>query len=198
MDFKMLKNPWVIGGGVVIGLILLMSKSGGSAAPKESGSYINEVNAIGYQANIQLAEISMQEAGLRYQHDATIMGYAFDSLMNRANIAANLQMTQAAGRAGIVAAQVTSASAAIQERAKMLNAMITHSVVSDPNFSDQMKNPGTSPQLEDSKKSRDGYSKKERTAVGFKKNSLGRAATSFIPGSGFSGVTIRPPIGTSA
>lgn len=187
----MFKNPWVIGGGVVIGIILLVSKSGGGGGDKvtERNSYVNEVNAMGYQANVQLAEISMQEAGMRYEHDATIMGYAFQAMMNRANVAANFQKTQAISRAGVLAAHVQAVSAAIQDRQMSLVEMANHAVASDPAFTAQMLNPGSSPQLRDGMKPRYKHSKKERDAVGFGKH--------FRKG-GFDGVTIQPPVGKSA
>lgn len=112
MDFsETIKNPWVIGGGVIVGLfILMMGKGGGTAnaAPNNAPYMYGYATSTGQQQAVlqaTLAEInSKDEADFR------------STMVNELGASYNFQVSMSEIQAGITKGQIASATALALDR----------------------------------------------------------------------------------
>lgn len=130
MDFgATLKNPWVIGGGALIGVVLLL-RSGPANAQVSANmdaanpTYMSQavaMNAAAMGAQIQLAQISANLGATAFQAD-TAKQLGFYSLIKSIDDNnAIVENTRVTSQAGITNSLITSSTAIIVDQANNAN-----------------------------------------------------------------------------
>lgn len=130
MNLKLLKNPMVLGAGLLIGVVLLMSK-GGSAKQSSSGADANatlnslsiaaDSNKAGMQAMTTMAAISAQVAINKSQSDVTNNANVMSFISSLNNISAQLTSQVNEVNAGIVNNVITTQAATKLDRQQNAN-----------------------------------------------------------------------------
>lgn len=114
---KIVSNPWVIGGGAALALVLVLSRnsSGGEAPSGYSGSGLN-ASAFAYAT--AAAQIAADQSGQSTTADTARTLKAYDTLVSLATVNADFQTKMAETNAGIVNAKLVANTALQLDRSQ--------------------------------------------------------------------------------
>lgn len=142
MDFKgIFTNPWILGGGLVLGLVLLMGKSGGSS---DGGSNVGatltsleiaaDVNKAGMQLTALQAGIAGDVAQTQIATDAGLLAGFVSTLGSLKNQSILLQAQIAESNAGVYKSVSQGIFAARMDRQQNANRIAMGTIEADTNL----------------------------------------------------------------
>lgn len=115
------KNPWVIGGGAALGLVILLTRGGGSSsnASADQGpplGYLAQLNEIGGNVQLGLAEIAGQRAIAQINADTVLKASILDMMNVRAIKSRDIVQADMLAQSGIAQSAIVANSMAIMAR----------------------------------------------------------------------------------
>lgn len=115
---KMVSNPWILGGGALVGILLLTMGRGGSSGgqsvnPNAVLSANVEHNRLASQAVVERESIAAGKAVALSEINAGYFAHIWDSYVNLAGVDASRRVQMAEINAGITNHIVTSGTAVI-------------------------------------------------------------------------------------
>jgi len=122
MDFKSLANPWVIGGGALLGLVLLMSRGGGAAPGANYGATLtsmelsNDITKAGMALVATQAQIAAMVATKNAEIDAQLHLGTMATFNNVLSANAMRSQQVAESNAGIFQSMIAGRAALALER----------------------------------------------------------------------------------
>ena len=136
--FSFLSNPWVIGGGVVIGAIILFSGKGSSGGDGGVGATLAsmqiaaETNREGMQLVAAQSEIAGNMAIARMQTDAGVLTSFMESMVNLRNVSVLNSARISESNAGVINSVIQARTSLALDRQQNANRLAFGTVSKDP------------------------------------------------------------------
>ncbi len=123
LDFKVMKSPWVIGAGLVLGLVVLTLKGGGTSSGDNGAGvgtdYAAAINNYGQSVVNAQAQVAIAQSGATAQNIQSIIGYLNNT--NQVNAMASVANNQT--YAGIEQTRIQSMTSYLMDQSDNLARM---------------------------------------------------------------------------